>query len=222
MKGFRKVFGALFLAFTLAFTTACSTSFDAQKYVQATLDASTRAEFDEYIEITDSTEAEAQEDYDAALDEAMAAFDEVDLSDSVKEQYRSLFEDMFKATKYEVGEATEDSDGNYQVVVTIEPLQVFDGVEDELTEIVNAYVEEQTAAIENGGEVPTDREIYDYVFTELYNILAKKLENPTYGDPQEITVDVVLDEDENLYTISDEQIEELVNALIDLDSVSLS
>lgn len=208
-----KIIVSVMLIVAMMSLSACSLlKFDAAGYVKAVLDASTRAEFEEYIKLTKSAEQEAQAEFDAVIDVYMAEFDSVSISDEIKENYRQLFKDMLAKTKYTVGEAT-DSDDTYTVEVSVEPLNIFDGYDEEVEAALTEYENKLTAEYEESEAVPSEEEILEETFTIIYDITKARVDGGTY-DPAQIVAVTVAKNAEGYYTIADESYDALFNLLI--------
>lgn len=214
MKRKRRVLLAALMVFAMIMAVGCGKKFDASAYVKSVLDASFKGEFAQYIEMTNSTEEEATAMYNDNIDTVAADFESVGISEELQGKYREFFVKMLKEAKYTVGEAKEADDGTFTVDVQIEQVIIFDGLINELNERVLAYQEELKEEILNGGTAPSQEEIVEYVYTELYDLLNERITNPTYGDTQTVTVRVLLDDD--TYYIPDEDFSGIENALYDL------
>lgn len=215
MKKGKKLLGLGMLMMVVLFVLgACGGDFDARGYVKSTLDATTRAEFDEYVELTDSSTEEAEEMYQESVDTFMAEFESVGLSEELTANYRELFENALSLTKYEVGEAVKDGD-DFTVPVEMEPFKLFEGFDEE----VAAFQEElmaEMAAITDESAIPDEAEITERVFQAMYDTLNKQIENPTYGEKVTIEVPVTKGSG-NIYEVSDSDLEELGNLLIEVE-----
>lgn len=219
MKHFGKKMLALMLAMVTTLSlTGCSlfSQFDAAGYTQAVLDAATKAEFDKYIELTNSTEEDAQAEYDDVLESFLAEFESVSISDELLAKYKQLFIDLLAKTKYSVGEAEKDGD-SFLVPLTIEPLVIYEGFDAEVEEATAAFQEELMAEYNETGEIPSDEEIYERSFQIVYDIMAARLAASTYGEPQTITITVSQDAN-GLWGISDSDYEAMVELLVDQDT----
>lgn len=195
--------------------TACG-SFDASGYVKAALDSNIHGEFEEYAEFVDISLEEAEQDYNDNLDSSMQSMASFSMSEEMTAKYRTLFADLMKKTKYEVGEATKNDDGSYTVPVTVTPItNVFDGLMDEAEKELMEYASQFITA----DEAPTDDEITAYTVELLYNLLSERVSDIQYGDPQQMEVAVSPDEN-NAYSISADDMESLTNALIDMGDLA--
>lgn len=216
MKQISKKMLALMLALVTTFSlSGCSlfSQFDAAGYTQAVLDAATRADFSKYIELTESTEEEAQAEYDEVLDSFLAEFEGLSISDELLANYKQLFIDLLAKTKYTVGEAEKDGDV-FLVPVTIEPLKIYEGFDEEVEEASTKFQEEIMAEYEASGEMPSDDEIYERSFQIVYDIMSARLASATYGEAETVTITVAQDDD-GLWGISDSDYEKMVTLLVD-------
>ena len=170
------------------------TTDEAKDYVKSALDAGYKAEFKEYAEITDSTEKEAQKEYETNLDNSMkeAGFDETGVSDELKANYRKLFEKMLKSANYKVGEVKEAGDDEFKVSVEVQPFTAFSTVSEELDNWV-------TDTYSNIEYVPSDEELNEAIMKKMYELMDEKMNNPTYGDKTTVTVNVKVDKDGAYY-----------------------
>lgn len=216
MKHITKKMLALMLALVTTLSlSGCSlfAQFDAAGYTQAVLDAATKAEFDKYIELTNSSTEDAQAEYDEVLESFLAEFEAVSISDELLANYKQLFVDLLAKTKYTVGEAEKDGK-NFLVPLTIEPLIIYEGFNAEVEEATAAFQEEVMAEYNESGEMPSEDEIYERSFQLIYDIMSARLASATYGEPQTITVTVSQNSD-GLWGISDSDYKNMVSLLVD-------
>lgn len=196
----RSMLGAV-LAGVMLLLCGCGglTTDDAKEYVQSALDSSYKAEFKTYAEVTDTTEKEAEEAYEANLDTIMkeAGFDDTGISDELKKKYRSLFEKMLKAANYKVKEAKETEDDTFEVKVEVRPFTAFSTISDELDQWV-------TEEYSNAETVPTDEELNEAIMQKMYELMNAKLENPTYGDKTTQKIHVKKNKDNVYYIPNDD------------------
>lgn len=197
--------------------TACGPSFDAGKYVQSGLDVATRGEYTDYVKITGISEEEAQQEYDDILNSFTEQMEELGLSDEMNEKYRTFFVDLLEKTKYEIKEVREGEEkDSYEVDVEIQPVTgVFNDLEDELNNLANDYL----AELLTSGEIPTEEEITAWAVEQVYELLAARLDDVSYGDSEIVTVTVAKGDD-GKYFVSDEDIQAVVFKLIDLGDLA--
>lgn len=160
---------------------------DAKAYVQATLDAGYKANFDEYAKITDSTKEEAQKLFDGNIDTITSSFgfDALGATEETMDKYRELIKEIFAKVKYTVGEAKESDDG-FEVEVTAEPMEIFSGLQEDLM----SKVQEE---IGKSDKEMNEEEAQQFAIDLVYNLLSDKLAEVTYGEAQTITVHVTKD-----------------------------
>lgn len=212
MKGKRLL--ALCLLGVLLLLEACKASpEEVERYAQAVLDAGYKGEFTEYAKQTKTSEEEAKAIYEANLDQMMtqAGFASMELSEELKENYRNLFRDMLKKADYKVGKATEGEEKSFTVEVTVKPLIVFEGLQEEVT----AKVQEEMAGLT---EVPDSAAVNEMVFRKMYEIMAEKMKEPSYGEPQMLTLQVSPDENQ-VYEISEADLSKLDLAMFPFDNL---
>ena len=70
---------------------------------------------DKYIELTESTQEDAQAEYDEVLDSFVSEFEGLSISDELLANYRQLFVDLLAKTKYSVGEAEKDGELEHNI-----------------------------------------------------------------------------------------------------------
>jgi len=190
------------LVFNLA---ACGTKdFDASGYVKAFMDAMYHQEYEAYAELlelsVEETEQSIIEENKKDIEESYGDLGEITEEDIDK--YHNAFYEVFKNTRFEVKEAEETEDKNYVVTVEIEPTDTF-------TKFNEGVEEKALEAFADAEEIPTDQEVLD--FTIEY--LLECNQNVSYGDIVTVEVNVTHDAD-NVYSIPDEDIEALQNAMM--------
>ncbi len=172
---------------------------DAKAYVQASLDASYKGEFDAFVEITDSTPEGAKAMYEENIVHIMeeAGFSDLGLGEELTEKYRQLFLNLIKKVDYTVGDAVKNEDDSFSVEINVRPITIMKDIQDEL----------QTALlkrIEKMDKYPSEKKIVKMGYEEMYNILSDRLENPTFSeDTVNVTINLHKNE-EGKYAISEE------------------
>lgn len=180
----------------------------AKEYVQAVLDAGYKGEFEKYVEITDSSEEEAQKLYDDNINMVLKSvgFGTLVTSDELEEKYRELFKQIFALEKYTVGDAEKTDDG-FEVPVGVEKLSIFSDIDAELEE----KLEEKVTAM---GEDASEADINQLAVETMYEMLEEKVANPTYGEKDTVTLHVSQD-DNGVWNISQDDLEALDQALVE-------
>lgn len=188
---------------------ACGVGFtpeDAQNYVQAALDASYKADFEEYVKQTDSTTEEAEEMYQQNIDNILSGIgiEESGVSEELIEQYRNIAPEILSLANYQVTGAEQEEDG-FGVEITYKPFVGYNELDTEL----EAVLMDIAATLE---ELPSDQEINELVYQEMLKLIQQKLESPSYGEEQNFTIHVEKGSD-NIYSISEEDMIALDNAM---------
>ncbi|MCI8560569.1 MAG: DUF5105 domain-containing protein [Dorea sp.] len=186
----RKVSLVMVVMMVLGMLTGCGMKpDDAKAYVQATLDASYKAEFGEYAKITDSTEEEAQKLFDDNINKTINSlgFDALGATEETMDKYRELLKEISSKAKYTVGDVKE-ADGGFEVEVTAEPMEIFSGMQDELV------AKMQEKATKSNEQLSEDK-INQLAIDLVHELLTEKLAKVTYGEPKTITVHVTKNSD---------------------------
>lgn len=212
--------GILLVASLFLFSACGARAYDASGYVKSMLDSQTRGEFDQYVKLTDSTKEEAQELYDENIEVQMDSMEEYGLSDELMEKYRELFKNMFKQSKYTVGEAKKGDDDSFTVPVEVEKFQLFEGLDEELDTYQEELETELTNQMIETGVFPEQEEIMEKVFQHLYDLLNERVENPTYGEKATVEVKVSKNGDD-IYEADESDMEEIGNKLVDSDDFAI-
>ncbi len=203
---------AIFLAAILALTACGSnekTPDGAREYVKACLDSTYKGDLDKYAELTNSSKKEAEEMYEQTIDTTMEAANltEDNISDELLAKYRQFFKDLYKKLNYTVGEAKEDGDGGFTVVVEVKPILMFRDMQDKLNQEIQDEV--------NSGKVQvTSDNMYEYVYGKMYDMAVEAMnEGLEYGDAESVTVHVTKNSDGD-YALSDSDIMAIDQALV--------
>ena len=180
---------------------------DAQAYVKAVLDLMCTGDYDHEVNLADIEEGKESETRDAVVDQMIAEIgSQQNLNDEVKSSFRDLMLTALGKAKYTVGEAVETEDGGYDVTVTLEPLQLFTGVSEEL----DAVLEERVAAEADKILAMSEDEQTNYVMEILIELLNKKIEDPQYDDAEDVVVHYgPMDGQENVYGCTEAEGEKL-------------
>lgn len=215
MKSFKKCFLSGLLLFTMMITlTGCGT-FDASGYIKACLDANTHGEFEEYAKITKTSVEDITKQYNDLLDEEISYLDSYQATEEQKTKFRELFVNIYKAFKYEVGEATKNDDGSYTVPVTTYKLMVFKDVMDEGEAYITDYATKQV----NAGKNVSESDLYPVVIDFMYDTLSKNYEAAEYGEPATTNVTVSpVDGNSNMYGVSETELHSLLETMIDMEN----
>lgn len=185
------------------------TAEDARAYVKAILDIMCTGDYDHSVNLSDIPEGEESALRDSTIASAVAVIaSDSGLNEEVQGQFAEVMGEAFSKSKYTVGEAVPTEDGGYDVTVTIEPLKLYKGAEAKLKEKVT----------EDDVKGLSDEERNNLVFSKIAEILHENLEEPEYGEPQDVVVHYgLIDEQNNIWGVSEEEGEKLGAILFSAD-----
>ena len=200
MKRITKILLGTMLAALMALSlTACGETFDPVAYMQGTLDSvyhnEQSQEFLDNLDDENTIESlkKDREDSINEMAESLATLSGVaNPSDETLANVKKMLSDVYAATKYEVGEATEDEDGGYTVAITVYPLLSFASV----------------ATDENG--------IYTDALTEALTADMSELKDPQYGDAIETTLKI--SDEGDYYIVDEDEFADFENLLLNIDA----
>ena len=189
--------------------TGAPTAEDARAYVQAVLDIMCTGDYDHSVELSDIPEGEEAQLRDSTIESAVESIaSDAGLSEEVKADFTDVMRVAFSKAKYTVGEAVPTEDGGYDVTVTIEPLKMYAGATDKLQEKITA---DEIAGL-------SEEEANNLIYSKVIEIVRENLEEPEYGEPQDIIVHYgIIDEQNNLWGVSEEEGEKLGALLFSAD-----
>ena len=158
---------------------------DAQAYVKAVLDLMCTGDYDHSVDLADIEEGKESELRDNLINEMMTEIgSESNLSDEVTASFRDFMINALGKAKYTVGDAAATDDDGYDVTVSIEPLQIFTGIDEELNDVL----EERVAAESDKILAMSEEEQTNYVMAIVIELLNKNLEDPKYDPAEEVVV----------------------------------
>ena len=179
----------LIMVMTIAMLTGCGPKKpapeDAQAYVKAVLDLMCTGDYDHSVNLADIEEGKESEVRDNLIGEMMTQIgSESNLSEEVTASFKDFMMNAMEKAKYTVGDATATEDDGYDVTVSIEPLQLFTGIDEELNEVL----EEKVASESDKILAMSEEEQTNYVMEIVIELLNKKLEDPQYDPAEEVVV----------------------------------
>jgi hypothetical protein len=219
MKITTKITSLLFTALLSLALTACGgfTKEDAATLVQGNLDSVyLNVNSPAYLELCETTEEECIADYEASLNEeadsffAEAEIDKSLIDEATYARYVNFFGDIYKQSKYEVGEVTK-SDDVFLVSVTVYPVDLSEIVS---TDFYDAITAELVEKYSNGG---SEEELSRSFLVMLIDKFEKIADSVTYLDPVTLSVQVVPktgDDDESYYIIDENDFNTIANNMV--------
>ena len=201
---------AVSLILVISMLSGCSskpTPEDAQAYVKAVMDVICTGDYDHSVNITDIEEGSEGELRERVIEEMLAEFStELSITDDVKNKFRDSMLDAFSKARYSVGDAVATDDGGYDVPVTIEPLQLFAG----FNENFDNTLQERAMAEYDRIAGMSDEEMSNFVMDVLVDMINDNLADPQYDPPETVTVHYgLIDEENNVYGCSSGEGEKL-------------
>ena len=180
---------------------------DARAYVQAVLDLMCTGDYDHSIKLADIEEGQESGIRDSLIDEMITQISsESKLSEDVSASFKEFMINALAKAKYTVGDAVATEDGGYDVSVSIEPILLFSGVQDDL----NAVLEERISADSNEILAMSQEEQTNYVMEILIELLNKNLEDPRYDEAEEVVVHYgPMEGEKDVYGCTEEEGEKL-------------
>ena len=202
---------AMLIMLSITMLTGCGpkkpTAEDAKAYVKAVIDLMCTGDYDHSVELADIEEGKESETRDALVDEMMQTIgNESNLSEEVIASFKEFMLNALEKTKYTVVDAVETDDGGYDVTVSIEPLQIFTGIDEEL----NAVLEEKVAAEPEKILAMSEDEQTNYVMEILIELLDKKIDDPQYDPSEDVVVHYgPMEDQKNVYGCAESEGEKL-------------
>lgn len=182
------------------------TAEDAAEYVRASLDAGYKAEFDDYVNVTNADPEQAEEMYRQNVENVVLNMgaDTQTISEELVRQYEELAPELLALADYTVTEAVEDEYG-FAVTVIIRPFRGYQGLEEELT----AAMQEEAASL---AEMPDETGVSEMVYKNMLELLNDRIHNPVYGEEEAFIIHVEKT-GEHEYAISEDDIKNMDFAL---------
>lgn len=215
----RKKLSVLLAGVLAATVLAGCGSFDASGYIKALLDNSYKNDSAAFVEQKVGTAEQAKELYDLGIEtELNSLISGVTISDDLKNEFTTVLQDVYKSVKYTVGEAEKQDDGSYVVEVKYQKMKVFAAAMEKFQQEQQAYTDELSEQVQNGGEYPSEDEITEHSFTVLKDAIKDAAANAEYEDEASTTVRVELKD--KVYSPNQDDVEALEYALFDLEEAT--
>lgn len=200
--------GALLLALAMTFALAScgSKTFDASGYVDASMKQVTTGDTKALEAYEGQAVVTTAEAYDKELQDMVESITgSMELSESNLTLVKDLVKELLGSAYYEVGEATEQDDGSFEVPLTIKPLQL--NIADAVTEWIKTL---------DADKINDMDALYGEIFQMMRDAVAKK----EYGAEKSYTLTVAKNDD-GLYDVTNDGLDEIGEDLFttDLDSL---
>ena len=201
-------FGALLLALAMTFALAScgSKTFDASGYVDASMKLVTTGDAKALEAYKGEAVVDTAEAYDKDMQEMIDSLTgSLELSEDSLTTVKELMQELLGNASYQVGEATEQDDGSFEVPLTIKPLQL--NIADAVTEWIKTL---------DADKINDMDALYGEIFQMMRDAVAKK----EYGAEKSYTLTVAKNDD-GLYDVTNDGLDEIGEDLFktDLDSL---
>lgn len=201
-------FGALLLALAMTFALAScgSKTFDASGYVDASMKLVTTGDAKALEAYKGEAVVDTAEAYDKDMQEMIDSLTgSLELSEDSLTTVKELMQELLGNASYQVGEATEQDDGSFEVPLTIKPLQL--NIADAVTEWIKTL---------DADKINDMDAIYGKISQMMRDAVAKK----EYGAEKSYTLTVAKNDD-GLYDVTNDGLDAIWEDLFttDLDSL---
>ena len=179
----------LIMVMSIAMFTGCGPKKpapeEAQAYVKAVLDLMCTGDYDHSVDLADIEEGKESEVRDNLIGEMMTEIgSESNLNEEVTAAFRDFMMNALEKAKYTVGDVTATEDEGYDVTVSIEPLQIFTDIDEELNDVLEERVVSESDKI----LAMSEEEQTNYVMEIVIELLNKKIADPQYDPAEEVVV----------------------------------
>ena len=187
-------------------------------YIQSVLDCTYLGDTAEYMELTESTQEEADEVYQAQVDYVAEllcyqyAVDMECITEETMDGYEALAKDLMAKVKYTVDPAVKSGEA-YHITVNCEPIDFWDITFDDVETYYNDGFGERYENCQTEEEL---LELEEEYAVEVLKIATAALPEIGYGEVQTKIVEITVDEN-NEYGISDDDWIEIDDKLLNLE-----
>ncbi|MCI8275486.1 MAG: hypothetical protein HFI66_07735 [Lachnospiraceae bacterium] len=189
-----------------------------QEYVVGIMDANYLGQYEKYMEITGSAQAEAERIYEAnvqtfALEMAEALSVKTDVvTKGVTEQFIVLAGKIYGQVKYQPVDVVREGD-IYTVSLEVEPIDFRETVREPFQSAVDTFNEQAKNGDFDGY---TDQEYEEAYGQAVAAALGSNVNEMVYQDKTAVKVVLDYDKENNIYFISDEEMEALDNQVVNI------
>ena len=193
--------------------SGCVDAFDRSGYIQGMLDATYKGECEAYAQATNSSIEAIENDYNDFIrhvTDIFLRFSGLTDDDVIPEDLNSQLLEAIKTIYGQVRYTVKEADRSGSVAIDIEPLDIYNSV---YSEFFNFNQEFRQRNNNYEFQDYTDEEFIREYLSPPIEILKSHEENLAYREPVTVTVNVAPDDD-GRYTISDEDVTSIYNAMI--------
>lgn len=190
--------------------TGCVQDFDAKRYVQASLDACVHGDYSDFMEMTRTEAADAQNMHDSLIQQEVTHLDQYCTEVAVRQKFFDLFDRAYRQFRYEVGEGIRQGDDSYLVPVTTYKLKLFGNIIDD----TRAYIDDfYHSDLEKANGTISHQELNGIITDYLYDYLKDHLEHSEYEEG--VTIQVTVAPSEHAYSLNSGELQQLIDGLSD-------
>lgn len=214
----KMILTAVIMLLTLA---GCSTDFDAEDYVQATLDQLFQGDVTKAAEFREGTskadlEAQHTAEIESFVDNNIISG--MNVSELMRDDFIAVCEQIFMVMRYEVLDSRKIDRNHYEVTVEIAPMDIFP----RFIEGVKADSEEIMQKAKNGEYKGTEEEINLQMQSEFirhsYELLKTYTEEVSYGEKVKAELNVTADKTNDFYIVN-KDLDQLITKILRLDEI---
>ncbi len=190
-------------------------------YIQATLDCTYFGETAEYMELTESTQAEADEVYASQIEytaNIICNYLYVDMNyvtEETMDGYEEAAELLLSKMKYEV-EPAEKSGDSYHITIKCEPIDCWEAIGEDIDEFYAGEFGDRYNEVASGTSEEELAAIEEEYAVEVLEIVNAHFADLSYKEPVSKIVEIVEDED-GFYGIADQDWYDIDDILMDLN-----
>lgn len=214
---------AILIAFSVLFT-GCGLFFNSSKYVQASFDALYKGEFEEYSKMTSVAMDQLERQHDACceaqidvLAKLFSFTDEagnISVDNSTREQIKDLYKELYSKLEYTVEDKSEKIQDGYVVHVSVSPMLIFEDSMNEVNEFVSQYNVDILSGKYNDQNAYSQEALSTLYQQEILKVFKKKMDNIRYGEPEDISIRVMRNNDKNSNYINADDLQKFSQLII--------
>lgn len=197
---------AILVAFSIFFT-GCGLFFNPSKYVKASFDALYKGDFEEYSKMTSVTEDQIKRQHEASCEAQIDVLaklfcftddsENISIDDSIRQQIKEIYKELYSKIEYNVEDNAEKIEDGYVVHVSVSPMLIFEDSMDEVNEFVEQYNADILSGKYNDMNAYSQEVLNNLYQQEILKIFKGKMDDVRYGEPEDINIRVMRNNDKN-------------------------
>lgn len=177
-----------------------ATEKDAMAYVKALLDFICTGSYDtSSVTFADIDQISSDDFLNQIVDSVVSAYgDQYNFTDETKNVIKDTMTTALSKCKYTVTGAEKKADDVFDVTISIEPLRLYDGVQEKLNNYIQGLSESEKSSM-------TQDERFNLAVQKTFNYVSENLTSPRYDAAEDVVVTYYLMDTENhIYGVSEE------------------